>query len=297
MQNFAAKLAVITGGGDGMGRALAEQLTAAGCHVAICDIFEDTLAETKRRCLESAPDGVRVSTHLCDVGSEDQILRFRDEVLAAHDTETVNLLFNNAGIGGGASIITSPRDTWERTFDVCWGGVYWGVRAFMDALIASDEAIIVNTSSVNGFWASLGPGLAHSSYSAAKFAVKGFTEALITDLRLHAPHVTAAVVMPGHIGTGIAGNSVLAHGAEQSAAAAERAANFRNSAPMTAQQAATVILDGVKAGEWRILVGEDAHVLDMAVRQAPEEAYDIDFRDRLGGHLQGMPRDEQPLTN
>jgi len=114
---------------------------------------------------------------------------------------------------------------------------------------------------------------------------------------LHAPHVTAAVVMPGHIGTGIAGNSVLAHGAEQSAAAAEGAANFRNSAPMTAKQAATVILDGVKAGEWRILVGEDAHVLDMAVRQAPEEAYDIDFRDRLGEHLQGMPRDKGPQTS
>ena len=161
----------------------------------------------------------------------------------------------------------------------------------MDALIASDEAVIVNTSSVNGFWASLGPGIAHTSYSAAKFAVKGFTEALITDLRLHAPHVTAAVVMPGHIGTGIAGNSVLAHGVDQDAATAERAAKFRNSAPMTAAQAATVILDGVRAGQWRILVGDDAHVVDIAVRQAPEEAYDVDFRDRFGGHLQGLPRD------
>lgn len=290
MQNFEGKLAVITGAGDGMGRALAEQLTAAGCHVAICDIFEDTLAETKQRCLAGAPDGVRVSTHLCDVGVEEKILRFRDEVLANHDSIHINLLFNNAGIGGGASIIASPRDTWERTFDVCWGGVYWGVRAFMDALIASDEAMIVNTSSVNGFWATLGPKVAHTSYSAAKFAVKGFTEALITDLRLHAPHVTAAVVMPGHIGTGIAGNSVLAHGAEPDAASVERAASFRNSAPVTAAEAATVILDGVRAGQWRILVGEDAHVLDMAVRQAPEEAYDANFSDRLGEHLQGVPR-------
>jgi NAD(P)-dependent dehydrogenase (short-subunit alcohol dehydrogenase family) len=290
MDDFNGKLAVITGGGDGMGRALAEQLTAEGCNVAICDIFEATLEETKRRCLASAPDGVQVSTHLCDVGVEGQILRFRDEVLAAHDTDHVHLLFNNAGIGGGASIIKSPRDTWERTFDVCWGGVYWGVRAFMDALIAADEAMIVNTSSVNGFWASLGPGMAHTSYSAAKFAVKGFTEALITDLRLHAPHVSAAVVMPGHIGTGIAGNTVLAHGAEVDAGSAERAASFRNSAPTTAHEAATIILDGVREGRWRILIGADAHVLDLAVRQAPEEAYDVDFQDRLGEHMQGLPR-------
>jgi len=292
MDNFSGKRAVITGGGDGMGRALAQQLTADGCSIAICDIFEDTLAETKRLCLESAPSGVSVSTHICDVGVEEQILRFRDEVLAEHETDHIHLLFNNAGIGGGASIIESPRDTWERTFDVCWGGVYWGVRSFIDALRASDEAVIVNTSSVNGFWASLGPGIAHTSYSAAKFAVKGFTEALITDLRLHAPHVTAAVVMPGHIGTGIAGNSVLAHGEEPDAEATERAASFRNSAPTTAGEAATVILDGVRAGQWRILIGADAHVLDMAVRKDPEDAYEPDFMSRLGEHLQGLPRDD-----
>lgn len=291
MENFSGKLAVITGGGDGMGRELARQLTAEGCSIAICDIFESTLAETKRLCEADAPDGVRVSTHLCDVGVEAQILRFRDETLAAHGTDHVHLLFNNAGIGGGGSVLEDPRDSWERTFDVCWGGVYWGVRAFMDALRAADEAVIVNTSSVNGFWASLGPTVAHTAYSAAKFAVKGFTEALITDLRMHAPHVRAAVVMPGHIGTGIAGNSVLAHGGEPDAASVERAAMFRNSAPTTAASAAAVILDGVRAGRWRILIGDDAHTLDLAVRQAPDEAYDVDFMDRLGEHLQGLPRD------
>ncbi len=209
-------------------------------------------------------------------------------MLVAHETDHVHLLFNNAGIGGGASIITSPRETWERTFNVCWGGVYWGVRAFIDSLMAADEAVIVNTSSVNGFWASLGPKIAHTSYSAAKFAVKGFTEALITDLRLHAPHVRAAVVMPGHIGTGIAGNSVFAHGVEPDAAALERAAGFRNSAPTTAAQAATVILDGVRAGQWRILIGDDAHAIDLAVRDAPEDAYDVDFTSRLE-QLQAWP--------
>jgi len=290
MDDFSGKIAVITGGGDGMGRQMAIQLATAGCHVAICDIFDETLAETKRLCESAAPAGVQISTHICDVGVEADILRFRDEVLEAHRTKHINLLFNNAGIGGGASVIASPRETWDRTFDVCWGGVYWGVRAFMDALVASDEAVIVNTSSVNGFWASLGPQVAHTSYSAAKFAVKGFTEALITDLQINAPHVRAAVVMPGHIGTGIAGNSVLAHGATATADAAERAAQFRNSAPTTAAEAATIILDAVRAGAWRILVGEDAHVLDLAVRKDPEEAYDDNFRDRLGEHLQGIPR-------
>ena len=91
-------------------------------------------------------------------------------------------------------------------FNVCWGGVYLGVRTFLPMLLASEAGHVVNTSSVNGFWATLG-GSAHTAYSAAKFAVKGFSEALITDLRVNAPHVQVSVVMPGHIGTSIVFNS------------------------------------------------------------------------------------------
>ena len=133
--------------------------------------------------------------------------RFRDEVLAQHVTDHVNLVFNNAGIGGGASFILASREEWDRTFEICWGGVYNGCRAFVPLLIAADEGHLVNTSSVNGFWASLGPGMPHTAYSAAKFAVKGFTEALLEDFRLNAPHVGVSVVMPGHIGTEIVNNS------------------------------------------------------------------------------------------
>ena len=288
MDNFMGKIAVITGAGDGMGRALALQLHAAGANLALCDIFADTLAETERLCRENSSKDSRITTHICDVGVEAELLRFRDEVLDQHDTAHIELLFNNAGIGGGGSFLADERDAWERTFNVCWGGVYWGTRAFMDALVAADEAIIVNTSSVNGFWASLGPDRPHTAYSAAKFAVKGFSEALISDLRVHAPHVSVAVVMPGHIGTGIAGNSALVHGLAPAPEIAELSAGFRNTAPTTADQAATIILDEVLAGTWRILVGEDAHVLDMAVRHDPAGAYEPEFREQLGTALAGV---------
>ena len=119
----------------------------------------------------------------------------------------IHLLFNNAGIGGGGSLFTNTREQWERTFNICWGGVYLGVRTFLPLLVKADEAHIVNTSSVNGFWASIGMGVPHTAYSAAKFAVKGFSEALINDLRLNAPHVKCSVVMPGHIGTSIVSNT------------------------------------------------------------------------------------------
>ena len=99
------------------------------------------------------------------------------------------------------------REEWEKTFNVCWGGVYDCTRAFLPMLLKAEEGHIVNTSSVNGFWASVGPRIPHTAYSAAKFAVKGFTEALITDLRINAPHIRCSVVMPGHIGTSIPLNS------------------------------------------------------------------------------------------
>jgi NAD(P)-dependent dehydrogenase (short-subunit alcohol dehydrogenase family) len=318
MKNFRDKLAVITGAGTGMGRELARQLAAEGCHLALCDVSAETMAETKRLCAAAAPD-VRVSTHVCDVADEAQVVTFRDGVLASHATRAVNLLFNNAGIGGGGSFIKDDRAEWERTFGVCWLGVYYCTRAFLPAVIASDEGYVVNTSSVNGFWACLGPRTAHTAYSTAKFAVKGFTEALMVDLRLNAPHVKAAVVMPGHIGTSIILNSNKVLGRPEIAAMTgadlarareilvqrglpvaevgdvelktaleQMAVMFRDNAPTTAERAATIILDGVRHDRWRILVGDDALALDRRVRADPEAAYEETFATALQseGHFQ-----------
>jgi NAD(P)-dependent dehydrogenase (short-subunit alcohol dehydrogenase family) len=307
MKDFAGKIAVVTGGGTGMGRELARQLVAEGCNVAMCDVSADAMAETKRLCAtERLPQGLRVTTHVADVSIEDQLKRFRDELVEQQATEKIHLLFNNAGIGGGGSLFTSTREQWERTFNICWGGVYLGVRTFLPLLLRADEGHIVNTSSVNGFWASVGMGVSHTAYSAAKFAVKGFTEALITDLRLNAPHIKCSVVMPGHIGTSIVSNTRLVqNGSDQlnpgeivqtrqrlkgmgldtdtmsdadiQQKAEDRARTFREEAPTTAAQAAKIILDGVKAGQWRILVGDDAHRLDARVRETPEKAYTPEF--------------------
>ncbi len=298
----AQQIAVITGGGSGIGRALARQLSAQGLHLSLCDLSEAALAETRALCLAEAPPGTRVHTAVANVSVEAELQAFRAAVVAAHDSPHIHLLFNNAGTSAGGSFVSGQRDDWERCFNVCWGGVYLGARVFLPLLVAGPGGCIVNISSVNGFWASLGPGVAHTAYSAAKFAVKGFTEALITDLRLNAPHVSCALVMPGHIGTSIALNSIAAQqmDAEQLAQARarllragapvaglpdeairqillQRGADFRDKAPTTAEQAAQVILDGVGAGQWRILVGADALQLDSMVRADPGNAYEAAF--------------------
>ena len=318
MKEFRNRIAVITGGGTGMGRELARQLAAEGCHVAICDVSVEHMAETKALAEQGAPRGTRITTHACDVSDERQVLAFRDAVKQQHATAHVHLLFNNAGIAGGGSLFTDERAEWERTFAVCWYGVYYATRAFLPLLVAAPEAHLVNTSSVNGFWASLGPGVPHTAYSAAKFAVKGFSEALINDLRVNAPHVRVSVVMPGHVGTSIVLNSAAVLGrpspkemsAEDLRPIRERmeqrglpgdalnddqlravmqqlAENFRDKAPLSAAAAARIILDGVRAGDWRILVGEDAKELDRMVRAAPERAYEPGFMEELRakGHL------------
>ncbi len=306
MASFEGKRAVVTGGGSGMGRHLVIELAAEGCSVAACDVNPDGLTETQARAETGAPLGTRVTTHLCDVSDEASVLAFRDAVVDAHGGE-IELLFNNAGIGGGASFITDRREVWERTFGVDWWGVYYCTRAFLPQLMAAKEARLINTSSVNGFWAWLGPGRPHTAYSTAKFAVKGFSEALIEDLRLNAPHVKVSVVMPGHVGTDIMANSRRYFGGAEPDAPTEadlatmrdevarrglpveqlssdqlRGAlkmqedDFRESAPLDAAGAATIILNGVRAGRWRILVGDDANWLDRRVRADPETVYDHD---------------------
>ena len=309
MKGLAGRIAVVTGGGTGMGRELVRQLVAEGCNVSMCDVSAKNMAETKVLCEQQRlPQGLRITTHIADVSDESQVLKFRDDVAAQQETDRIHLLFNNAGVGGGGSMIANERAEWEKTFNICWGGVYFNTRAFLPMMLKADAGHIVNTSSINGFWASVGPRMPHTSYSAAKFAVKGFTEALIADLRINAPHIKCSVVMPGHIGTSIAANSRKIHGGNETdemnatelaqARArvastgrdvsaltdddlrhimAERARRFIEEAPTTAAQAATIILDGVKADKWRILVGPDAHRIDELVRQSPEKAYDVDF--------------------
>jgi NAD(P)-dependent dehydrogenase (short-subunit alcohol dehydrogenase family) len=308
MKEFSGRLAVVTGGGAGMGRELALQLSQAGCHLALCDVSVENLAESKRLCEANGKEGLVVSTHICDVSNESQVQAFAEAVKEVHQTQAINFLFNNAGIAGGGSFVNDNRNDWERCFNISWFGVYYNSRAFLPMLMASEKGHIINLSSVNGFWATSG-GIPHTAYSAAKYAIKGFSEALVVDLRTHAPHIKVSVVMPGYIGTELVANTIAQlnekEGSQEVDMAgarnrfrnmgvpvdemtddqllgvmAESAKAFANNAPTTAAQAATIILDGVSKEEWRILVGEDAKQLDKMVRDAPEKAYDTDFIQR-----------------
>jgi NAD(P)-dependent dehydrogenase (short-subunit alcohol dehydrogenase family) len=311
MERFEGRIAVVTGGGTGMGRELVRQLAAEGCHVATCDVSVEDMSETKALALAGSPSGTRITTFEANVSDQSQVAAFREAVSADHATDHINLLFNNAGIGGGGSMVTDDRAEWERTFGVVWGGVYNCTRAFLPMLMAAEEGHLVNTSSVNGLWASLGPNTPHTAYSAGKFAVRGFSEALITDLRVNAPHVRVSVVMPGHIGTSIVINSGKAHGHDPDSMTSQdfdrvrkqltarglpadgvsdddlrkgvqmMGEAFRDTAPTTAASAATIILDGVRHNRWRILVGEDAEKLDREVRADPEHAYEPEFWEAL----------------
>ncbi len=321
MDSFDGKLAVVTGGGSGIGRELVRQLAARGCSVATCDLNPDSVAVIAATAWAAAPTGVKVTGHACDVSDEAQVLRFRDELLDQHAADHVDMVFSNAGIGGAGSFVKDSRKEWERTFAVDFWGVYYCARAFLPLLIASGDGVLVNTSSLNGLWASLGPGMPNTAYSTAKFAVRGFSEALIEDLRTNAPQVRVAVVLPGSVGTDIIANSRRAHGLpgpeEVSDDKIEEARDFlvtaklmapdapleevrltlarmetewKDKARLSADEAATIILDGVRSGAWRILVGDDAAFVDERVRSKPECAYDYAelFKDLPADFLQGM---------
>ncbi|MDQ1290086.1 MAG: hypothetical protein QG622_3652 [Actinomycetota bacterium] len=305
MDDFSGTLAVVTGAGSGIGRKLVRQLAVAGASVAACDINPETVAETARIAREGAPAGTLVTAHHCDVADEAQVLAFRDAVLADHAIDHIGLLVNNAGMGAAGSMIHSSRREWDRTFAICWGGVYHCTRAFLPLLVAADDAAIVNVSSINGVWASLGPEMPHTAYSTAKFAVKGFTEALLVDLRVNAPHVKVFLVMPGHVGTDILRNSRAILGVPDTPSDLEMVEGrkimarmgvpvdtmdddavravlmgmsdgFRDDAPVSAAQAATTILGAVLAGQWRILIGEDARRIDEIARRDPDNLYVLD---------------------
>jgi len=304
MKSFAGKLAVLTGGGSGIGRELVIQLAAEGCSVAMCDLNAPAMEETRARAVSGAKGGARVTCHVCDITDEAAVERFRDELLAEHETNHIDLLFNNAGIFGAGSFLKDDRDAWERVYAVCWYGVYYPCRVFVPLVVASKEGHVINTASVNALRATHGPGTPSTSYSAGKWAVRGFTEALIEDFKTHAPHVGVSLVMPGGVGTAIRANSQRIIDAASAEGKANSGTGHLRSylagmgvpvqdAPeetiqhlLTVQQsdvfamppprAARQVLDGVLAGRWRIFIGIGAVELDEAVRADPERIYDAD---------------------
>jgi NAD(P)-dependent dehydrogenase (short-subunit alcohol dehydrogenase family) len=320
VDSFTGKLAVVTGGGAGIGRELVRQLAAQGCSVAACDLNADTVAVTAATAWAAAPPGVKVTSHVCDVSDEAQVQRFRDELLEQHASDHVDLVFSNAGIFGGASFVKDSRQEWERTFAVNWWGVYYCARTFLPLLIASGDGVLVNISSAAGFWATAGNGAPITAYSTSEFAIKGFSEALVEDLRSNAPQVRVVVVMPGIVNTDIYVNSRRALGEpaweelsdaellellpdntravliEMGLLADDFSADdlrrvIAQQKPslqeqgFTAVRAATSILDGVRSGAWRILAGEEAKMLDAAVRANPEAPFNYENYPELYGPL------------
>jgi NAD(P)-dependent dehydrogenase (short-subunit alcohol dehydrogenase family) len=259
------RIAVVTGGGSGIGRELVAQLAAAGAHVAACDVRLSAVQRTCREVAKRSPS-VRVTAHECDVSDEDAVIALRAEVTDAHDADVVHVLVNNAGVVGGASFVAGDRADWDRTFAVCWTGTYLCTRTFLPSLMAADRGVVINVASVNALWASVGPGTAHTAYSTAKFAIRGFTEALHDDFAVNAPHLSAVLVLPGHVRTGMPAPPRAWRRAFDSMLAGLE--------PVAAADAAAQILDGVRAGAWRIVVGEDARLVDERVRADPWTAYE-----------------------
>jgi NAD(P)-dependent dehydrogenase (short-subunit alcohol dehydrogenase family) len=320
VDSFTGKLAVVTGGGSGIGRELVRQLAAQGCSVAACDLNADTIAVTAATAWAAAPPGVHVTGHACDVSDEAQVQRFRDELLEQHASDHVDLVFSNAGIAGGSSFVKDSRQEWERTFAINWWGVYLCARTFLPLLIASGDGVLVNIGSVAGFWATAGAGAPITAYSTSEFAIKGFSEALVEDLRCNAPQVRVVLVMPGVVVTDIAENSRRALGlpawdelsdaellellpdgtratlitmgllAEDFSADDLRQVIRRmkpelQSQGFSAAQAVTIILDGVRSGAWRLLVGEEAKMLDEQVRANPEAPFNYENYAEMYGPL------------
>ncbi|OBG47470.1 acetoin dehydrogenase [Mycobacterium alsense] len=256
MQGFAGKVAVVTGAGSGIGQALAVELARSGAKVAISDVDTEGLAQTEEK-LKAIGAGVK--SDRLDVTEREAFLAYADEV--AEHFGKVNQVYNNAGIAFTGDIEISQFKDIERVMDVDFWGVVNGTKAFLPHLIASGDGHVVNVSSVFGLFSV--PGQA--AYNAAKFAVRGFTEALRQEMTLAGHPVAVTTVHPGGIKTAIARNATAAEGLDRD----ELAKLFdKRLAKTSPERAAKIILDAVRKKKARVLVGTDAKVLDLMVRVA-----------------------------
>ncbi|MFL6089625.1 MAG: SDR family NAD(P)-dependent oxidoreductase [Aeromicrobium sp.] len=254
MKNFEGKVAVITGAGSGMGRSLAVQLAGAGAQVAISDVDEVGLAETAELC---AAAGHHPRADALDVSDRAAVHAYAESVAAAFGA--VNLVINNAGIAMFGTVQQSPYEDIEKVMDVDFWGVVHGTKAFLPYLIASGDGHVVNISSVFGLFSAP----TQSSYNAAKFAVRGFTESLRQEMLLEGHPVKVTCVHPGGIKTNIVNLATASNGADLDGI---RELFSTRMARTSADDAAATILRGVRKGKPRVLIGADAHLFDATVR-------------------------------
>jgi NAD(P)-dependent dehydrogenase (short-subunit alcohol dehydrogenase family) len=271
---LAGRTVVVTGAGSGIGRALAQRLSAFGCPVAAVDVSAATLAET-----EALLDGP-VLTRVLDVRDRQGQLAFAAEV-AGWAPAPIGAVFNNAGVAMTASVATAPPEDHDWLIAVNFEGVVHGTRAFLPLLLRQGSGTVVNTSSVFGL-----VGIPYqSAYCASKFAVRGFTESLRHELR--GTGVRAVAVHPGGIKTNIAHSAKLHEDPRgENRSAEEIAREFDALVRTTPERAAEIIHRGVDAGKARILVGPDAYVFDALARIAPTNYWRVLERlERLAARL------------
>ncbi len=258
MKHFNNRVAAITGAGSGMGRALAEALASHGCHLAICDVNEEALAETAAKIQQP---GINVTTHLVNVASRAEVEHYAADVVAAHGR--VNMIFNNAGVSVTDTVEHMTYQDLEWLMDINFWGVVHGTKAFLPYLQQVDEAHIINTSSIFGTIAVP----TQAAYNASKFAVRGFTFAL--RMELIDTHIGVSCVQPGGVKTNIIRDSRYVPSDNAAPTREEFIAQFEQIAQLTPSQAAAQILRGVRKNKTRILVGRDARLIALLERLAP----------------------------
>ena len=260
MKSFEGKVAAVTGAGSGIGRQLAVQLAERKCHLALSDVNEPGLAETVQ-LVEG--HGVKVTSARVDVAVKDEVFGWADQVVADHGT--VNAIFNNAGVALGATIESMTYEDFEWLFNINFWGVIHGTKAFLPHLKTAGEGHIINTSSVFGF---IGVP-SQSAYNAAKFGVRGFTEALREELDVMRCGVSATCVHPGGIKTNIAKDARMTDSVKDLGMTNDSSDRLDQAFITTPEKAARVILKGVEANKRRVLIGPDAHAIDLMVRLMP----------------------------
>lgn len=259
MKRFKGRVAVITGAASGIGRALAHKLAGEGAHLALADVNEVGLSETVR----GLPSSVRATTYRVDVASREAVYDFADQVRVDHGG--AHIVFNNAGVSVGQTVEDTSYEDFEWLMGINFWGVVHGTKAFLPQLRLADQGHICNISSTAGLMAFP----VQSAYCASKFAVRGFTESLRQELS--GSSVGVSCVHPGGVRTAIVKNARLYDTQFRGGTkAADAAAMFDKMARTTPEKAAETILGGIKKGKQRILVGPDAHALDVLGRLMPE---------------------------